>query len=324
MRVDIRGADKGIGKFASLVVADKIFLVHARRQLNDFLRHVQKCGVEAAKHWHGPFGQARIFDDQTFIFHQVQASSLRRRLRAVMDDAAAFGEMDEDMGSAQLLNIIPCIADGNSAAVVEAMAHRLRAANNPLNFAMHHRIAEQRHDALQLAHPAQAFGGNRRCAPALRFRPWKGTDDRGDRLCQNIGRLTPCFFNYRIIDAIAFDQLVLRKASFTQKPFHRLRRCTDLWPLGFFGHSLSRQRQSSRDKRKTARRGKGVHRCRGKTSLSQGVIKQAGQVFLGLQLHPRGDFFGAQFKQEVGHTAHPFFSIHAWQLPLARSRTRPI
>ena len=24
------------------------------------------------------------------------------------------------------------------------------------------------------------------------------------------------------------------------------------------------------------------------------------------------------------HAAHPFFSIHAWQLPFARSRTRPI
>ena len=158
MRIDIRGANKGVGQLARFVMANKIFLVHARGQLNDLLRHIQKRRIEAAKHRHRPFRQARIFDDQAFIFHQIQTSSVRRRLCAVTDDAAAFGKMHEDMGRAQLLNIIAGISDDDRAAMVKTMAHRLRTADDAVNFAMHDRVAKQSHDTLQWAHPTQALG----------------------------------------------------------------------------------------------------------------------------------------------------------------------
>ena len=51
------------------------------------------------------------------------------------------------------------------------------------------------------------------------------------------------------------------------------------------------------------------------------------------RLHPRRNLLAAQYQQEVAHADHSgncachagvFFPIHASQLPLARSRTRPM
>ena len=54
--------------------------------------------------------------------------------------------MDEDMGRTQLFNVISGITDSNSAAVMEAMPHRLCTANDAFNVTGHDVIAEQRDD----------------------------------------------------------------------------------------------------------------------------------------------------------------------------------
>ena len=164
---DIRGADKGVGKLARAVVTDKIFLVHTRGQLNDFLWHFQKRGVETAKHGHRPFGQPGIFDDQAFIRNQRQPRGRSSRLCTVANERAAFGEMDENMGIAELFNIIACVANSDRAAVVESMSHRGRAADDAFDLAWHDIIAQYRDDALQWADPAQTFRRSRPRAPAL-------------------------------------------------------------------------------------------------------------------------------------------------------------
>ncbi len=59
--------------------------------------------------------------------------------------------------------------------------------------------------------------------------------------------------------------------------------------------------------------------------------EQLVELGAGTGLHAGGDFFAAQFEKKVGHSVHPgyfavhasdWLSIHALQLPLARSRTR--
>ena len=232
--------------------------------------------------------------------------------------------MHKNMGVAQLCGIVSRVGDMNGTAVVETVPHRRGTAADAVNFAWNNIIAKQRNDALQWPHPTQAFGRNRRRTPALRFRPWKCPYNRRDRLRQNIRRLTPCLFHDREIHAIAFNQLVLREPCFAQEAFHRLWRRAKLWTFGFFRHRFGRHRQPRGNQRKAARRGECLNRRSRQSGLGERVIKQARQVFLGLDLHPRGNFFGAEFQQEVGHAAHPFFAIHAWQLPLARSRTRPM
>ncbi len=167
MRINVGRADKGVGKLAIAVVADKIFLVYARGQLNNFLRNFQKRGVETAKHWHGPFGQPGIFDDQPFILNQCQPCGRSSRLCTVANERAAFGEVHENMGLAKLFSIIACVANSDRAAVVEPVSHRRRAAEDTFDLAWHDIIAQYRDDALQWADPAQTFRRSRPRAPAL-------------------------------------------------------------------------------------------------------------------------------------------------------------
>ena len=302
MRVDIRGADKGIGKLAIGVMADKIFLVHTRCQLNDFLRDFQKGRVKAAKHRHWPFGQSGVFDNQPFIRHQSQASCLCGSVCSITDDPAAFGKMDEDMGVAQLFCVIASIADGDWATVMETVPHGGSATDDVVDCAIHDIVAQESNDPLQRTNPAQAFGRGRCRAPALRLWPGESTNDRRNGFGENIGSLTLRLLHDREIDTVAFDQLVFGQASFAQEALHGLRRRANLGPLGFFGNRLGRQRQSSRNQRQAARRSKSFDRSCGNPCLRQSVVKQARKVFLGLHLHTRRNFFGTEFKQEIGHT----------------------
>jgi hypothetical protein len=81
----------------------------------------------------------------------------------------------------------------------------------------------------------------------------KGADDRGDRFAQHVGCLAAGLFDDREIDAVALHQLVLRQPGFAQETFHRLWRRADLWPLGFLGNRLGRNRQTFGNQRQTAR-----------------------------------------------------------------------
>src|SRR3546814_14340792 len=57
---------------------------------------------------------------------------------------------------------------------------------NPADFTGDQFIAEDRDDARQRAHPAQAFAARAFAAPAHRLGPGEGADDRGDRFGQHI------------------------------------------------------------------------------------------------------------------------------------------
>src|SRR3546814_2047094 len=45
-RVDVRGADEAVGELAARIVHDEIFLVHARRQLDDLRSEERRVGKE--------------------------------------------------------------------------------------------------------------------------------------------------------------------------------------------------------------------------------------------------------------------------------------
>ena len=292
---DIGGADKGVGQFAGLVMADEIFLVHPRGQLDHLLRHFQKRRIEPAKHRHRPFGQARIFRDQTFILDQRQPGRFRCGRCAIANDRGALAIMDDHMGGTQCLNIGGGIGDFDRAGGMEPVAHCLTSTDDAVNLACHHIIAEQGNNALQWSHPAQAFGARRCCTPALRFRPGECADDRRDRFGQHIGGFATRLFNHSKIDAIAFNQLVFVQSGFTKKALHRLRRRADFGPFGFFRHRLCFQRQPLGNQGQPAGRGKGFDGFGGEAGLGECFGEKADQIVLGLCLHPRGDFFAAKF-----------------------------
>src|SRR5690606_15904434 len=121
-RIDIRGADKAVGKLAARSVHDKIFLVHARGELDDLRRHFQKGLVEAAEKRYWPLGEARILDHQPLILDKGKASIGCGLSSAAADDRRAFFMVDNDMAGAKLLGIVGRRPDRDLAWTVEAMA----------------------------------------------------------------------------------------------------------------------------------------------------------------------------------------------------------
>ncbi len=114
-RINIGGADKGVGQFAVRVRADEIFLIHARRQLDHLGRHLEERRVEAAEQRHRPFGEAGIFDEQPLILDQLKPGLARCHGRAERDDLRALILIDDDMSVAELVGIGRCALDADRA-----------------------------------------------------------------------------------------------------------------------------------------------------------------------------------------------------------------
>ncbi|MCY1170159.1 hypothetical protein D9M73_102200 [compost metagenome] len=281
--------------------AHEILLVHARGELDHFGGHAEERFVEAAEQRHWPFGETGIFGQQALVLHQLEPRLACRHRRAERDDLAAFGLVDDDMAGAQFLDIIVGRADRDDAGMVEAMADGSRACLHADNLDRHHRIAEQRNDALQRAHPAQRFHRGRTGTPAHRLGPREGADDRRDRLGQHRRGRTARLIDHREQHAIALDQLLAREAGLAQEPFKRLRRGGGLGALGLFRDRRCFDRQAARDQRQAARGGVGDDLAGGKAALGDLSGEQLGEILARTILHPRRNFLGAQLKQKVGH-----------------------
>ncbi len=159
-RLDIGGADEGVGKGASAVFAHEIFLVHPRGQLDHFGRYFEEIFFEPAQQRDRPFGQAGVFHHQPFIVHQHQSgigSSLRG---AGADHALTLCMINDDMAGAQLFRIIIRAANGDRAGMMEAVAHRGVTCGHAVHFAFDQRITKNGDNTGQRAHPAQAFGAD--------------------------------------------------------------------------------------------------------------------------------------------------------------------
>ena len=194
-----------------------------------------------------------------------------------------------------------------------------------------HVVVQQRDHARQRANPAQGFGADRGSAPAHRLGPGKAADDRGDRLGEHLDRRTAGLVDDGEVNAIAIFQLILRQPGLAEEAFERLRRRAAARPFDFLADRSGRLRKPLGDQRKSARgRPDGqiadvdARRCHLRAEQLFQLGKRA-------RLHPRGDFLAAQFEKKVGHSTHPgyfsvqrsdWLSIHALQLPFARSRTR--
>ena len=329
-RRDVRGADE-IGRERAVgIVEHEIFLVGAHGELDHLARDLKKFRIEAPKQRHRPFGKARIFGDQPLILDQRQPCGAGSGGRALGDDAAAFGRVDDDMAGAQLGGIIIGIADGDAARMVEPVADRVGARDNAVDLERDDIVAEQRDDTLKRAHPAQAFGGRRRRAPAHRFRPGKGADDRRDRLCNHLGGRAARLFDHREQDDVALivralDKLFARQSGGLQETLQRLFGRIGTGAFAFLAHRLGFKREAARDQRHAARGDEAFDGCGLETGLADLFREKTGKISRRLFLHARRDFLRQQLEKKIRHyAAHPFFSIHAAHAPFARSRTRPI
>ncbi len=241
------------------------------------------------------------------------------------------------MGVAQLFDIGRGAGDCHCIGMVEAMADGDGPGLHARDLAIHHRFAQQRDDALQRADPAQAFGAERRLAPAHRFGPGEGADDRRDGFGQYVRRGAAGLVDHREQGRAALDVARLQRVAGQARLAQKAVDCR-IGRIGGRAFQLLAHRrrllgQVARDQGQAARRRIGDQRTGLETSLVQLGGEQAGEILARLVLHPRGNFFGAEFEEEVAHRLHSgylalqsgfMWSIYASQLPFARSRTRPI
>ena len=343
LSLDIRGADEGVGQFPGPILADEIFLVHPRGQLDDFGRNLEIRLIEAPKQRDRPFGEAGILDHQPLIHDQCQSRCAGDLRRAAADQVLPFLMIDDDMGRAQLDRVIVGATDRDVAAVVEPVAERDRAAGDAVDLAFDQLVPEQRDDARQRAHPAQGFRAERSRAPAHRFGPAEIAHDRANRLAQKIAHCAPRRFDDGEIGRTALDlahlQLVARYARLAAKSLHsRIGRAFGR-TLRLLAHRLGRGGKVARDQRKPAGGGPDRDLARRDTSGGHLAPEQLFQFGAGACLHPGGDFLAAQFEEEIlaiigaahfdhsGYcSAHRGASLAMWAShdPRARSRTRPI
>ena len=208
---------------------------------------------------------------------------------------------DDDISGAQLGGIVVGAFDADRAGRMEAMPHRLAASLDPLDRQRDDLAAEQRDDALQRADPAQAFGGGAGRAPAHRLGPGEGADDCRHGFGQHVGGGTAGLVHHGEPDAVAILKLILGQAGLAQEAFKRLRRGAGAGTLELLADRRGFQRQVASDQRQAARRDEAVDRRGLEPGLGQFLGEEARQIVGRLQLHARGNFLAAQFKEEIGH-----------------------
>ena len=215
-RLDVGGAHEGVGELAVSRVAHEVLLVGPRGELDHFGRDVEIGLVEPAEQRHRPFGETGVLDHQPLVLDQRQAARDRCGARHFAHDTLALGVIDDDMAGAQLLGVVVRAADGDFTRVMEAVAHRGVAAGHPANLAFDQVFAENRDDARQRPHPAQALGRQRGGTPAHGLGPRERADDRRDRLGQHVARGAARLIDHREIRAAALHvaqfELVARDA----------------------------------------------------------------------------------------------------------------
>ena len=97
-RVDIGGADKGVGKLTRRILAHEIFSGSpARSAGSPRAARRERPRRNGPAGGHGPFGQARIFDHQPFIGDEREARFASGLGRAFADQGGAFLMIDDHM-----------------------------------------------------------------------------------------------------------------------------------------------------------------------------------------------------------------------------------
>ncbi len=168
----------------------------------------------------------------------------------------------------------------------------------------HDLAVEDADDAFQRAHPAQGPA-----APGHGLRPGEVANDLLDHLGDDLRRRAALAMDVGEPDAVLLHQLLAGQAGGTQEPFHRLVGGPDPGALAVLvpvalgrGQPLGHQGQA-------ARAAEGLHGLRDQALAGQVFARQALEVARGLGLHARGNFFGEQFDQQLGHVYSPARSV---------------
>ena len=186
-------------------------------------------------------------------------------------------------------------------------------------------------DRMQRAHPGQRAVPRGAFAPAHLLGPRESADDQRDDFRDHIDRGTSGFLHQRDVEIalrIALDLRFIERfqASGFQEALHGSIRRADLRPLALLLEVRLTRGNAVHGERETARRHECFRAFIDKAFSDQLVGDHLAQVVRRLRLHARGNFFGEQFEEKIGHCRYSALPAsvctHASPQAFASSRTR--
>ena len=152
-------------------------------------------------------------------------------------------------------------------------------------------------------------------APPHRLRPWEVADGLFQHLGHDLSRRAAWLFDlgkeYFAFGRVAFFQLITGQPSTAQKPFDGFLGRVGFRAFAFFDLPRAGGKHIAKRQRQTARCGENGGGAIGQTGFDQTVSHQLLQVFTSTFLHPRRDFFGEKFNQQIWHGRPPILAAVA-------------
>ena len=335
-RLDVGGEDEFVSELAGPGVADdKTLLIIPDRGADHLARNRQEFLVERSHEHHGPFDQSRHFVEQHLVLDQFVILRLRQSPGFGKNDVLAGLRIEHDLCCVELCLIILESAHGNHRRRHEAMPvgglAGLDAVQGEFHdirfFGLH---SERGDDGVQRPHPLQRAWPRRTFTPAHRFRPRERSDDDRQHVGEHLERSAAGLFDQRDVEiaflgvALDFRFIQRGKAGGFEKSLDRGIRTADARTPAFFFQVRLPRRNAVHGQRQPPRRRERFRAFIDQPFGDQPVGHHAAQIVGRPRLHPRGDFFGEEFEQQIGHQAAPPASVCTQASPqaFASSRTR--
>ena len=332
----VGGQQEAVGQTAVRLLRREVLLMTAHRGREHLRRQVHVARVDAAHQDLRPLDEAAHLVQQGAVLFQCHARFGGQRRRLLGDDGAPLGGIEHHLGVAELHPVVVEANDVERLRRQEAVPGRGGAEGQPPRLA-HRQGAGQRHpvedgdDAVQRAHPALRVAG-----PAHRLGPGQLGEGLAENLRQHLGAGPPGDVAHDEIEGalVGLAQLGLFVQGLEAVGLHealdRLGRRAVLRAFLFLGQVRLLRRQAVDHQGQAARRGKGLGALEGEVRGLQAFGHQTLQVSGGARLHARGNLFGKEFDEQLGHQpASPvcpgiWVATQASQQALARVRTRPM
>ena len=284
------------------------------RGLQHFGRQAEEVVANAAHQHHGIFNQPRDLGQKPCVFDNLKPGGKSHVGGVMPDRIGPRGRVEHDMRAGKFGLVVFKARDFDLIGRKEPVSARGVPGCDPIDGQRHNLgpgfIADDAEDRMQRADPFQTAR-----APPHRLGPWEVTDRLfqhfGHDLCCRAARLFDFSKEHFPFGGIAFLKLITGQTSTAQKAFDGFLGCVGFRAFAFFNLSWAGGQHIAKCQRQAARRGENGGGTIGQASLNQTIGHQLLQVFARTFLHPRRDFFGEKFNQQIWHGRPPILAAVA-------------
>ena len=294
---------------ARLGVADgEEFLVLFHRGFQHLGRQPVKRRIDLTDQHNRPFDQPCNLTQQALILDHLKPQREGLVCGIIPDHFGPLVSAQHHMRALELRLVILERVYRNHVRAQETVTARLLASLDSVHVHWHNfgtcLVGQNTDDRMQRTDPFQGT-----CAPAHRLWPREIADSVFQNFGDDIRGQTARLFDHGKVGltllVVADFQRVTRHPSPTQKALNRLLRRADFWALTLFAHRFALGRQILNRQRQSTRCGKRSRRLIGQTCFDQTVSHQLLQISRRFALHPRRNFLGEKFNQEIRHQFRP-------------------